>query len=231
MKEKVHINFLIILFMLNVGTGLAQTQKPDHLPQFDKRDFNFGFSLSCNRSGYKIKEAASNPDSVTVNAKSEPGFNMGILACLRLNDNVCLRFGPGLSFEERRLKYYIVGKNNTVKTGFQPIESTYLYLPVQCLLSANRTGNFKPYVMGGVFYNIDMSGNGTAYLNKITSETDYGCGMGMGCFFYLQYIKLGVELKYNEGINNILLQQNNFVTAPLESIRSRSFVLSLTFEG
>ncbi len=199
--------------------------------RLDSHDFNYGFMISLNQGSYHIKESNSLPDTVNVKVKDEPGFNIGIISLVRLNKNVWFRFNPGLSFEERRLLYGINNKSNLASVGFQRVESTNLSLPVHLKIATRRIENVRPFILCGGFYTIDMRSSKVALQNKITCETDLGYGLGFGCDFYLEYFKFGLELKYNEGTKNILLQQNNFVTAPLESIKTRSFVFSLTFEG
>lgn len=226
MKQKA----LVIFSMFCSGTVIAQEVKPENLPKFDTREFNFGFMISFNQAGYELKESNTLPDTINVNVKNEPGFNLGIIACVRLNKNVCFRFNPGLSFEERRLYYYNANKM-AAYIGFRTQQSTYLNFPLHLKLSTNRIHNMQPYILGGAFYSIDMACSKTAAASKVISELDHGYGLGMGVDLYCPYFKLGVELKYNGGAKNILVQQNNFVTAPLESIKTRSFVFSLTFEG
>jgi hypothetical protein len=54
---------------------------------------------------------------------------------------------------------------------------------------------------------------------------------GGGFDFFLPYFKFSIELKTGFGMRNLLIQENNLYTAPLESLKTRTFVMSFCFEG
>lgn len=64
-----------------------------------------------------------------------------------------------------------------------------------------------------------------------TNKYDYSYIIGGGFDFFLTYFKLGIDLKASFGIPNLLIQDNTMFSAPIESLKSRSFMISLTFEG
>jgi hypothetical protein len=47
----------------------------------------------------------------------------------------------------------------------------------------------------------------------------------------LPYFKFGVEMKTCFGMKDLLIQESNQFTDPISRLRTRTFVLSLCFEG
>lgn len=234
--------YIAIGVLLLMGMGVfAQKEKPMNLPKFDGRKYHFGFMLSFNSATYYIdyKDDFSFRDSiVNILLKRQPGFNLNIVASLNPTPNINLRFTPGLDFQERQLTYTVL-KNDTVKTMYtKKLESTYLNFPLLLKLRTNRINNFAAYAIGGAYYAIDMANNkalnNSGSLEELTIQTkryDWGYNVGGGFDFFLPYFKFGIELKFNVGMKNILKQDNTYFADPLQSIRTGSWVFSLTFEG
>ena len=103
----------------------------------------------------------------------------------------------------------------------------------------DRINNFAAYIIGGARFGLDMSSseevkNYSATLEDQivkTSKSDYGLEIGGGFDFFLEYFKFGVELKLGLGLKNMLIQENLKFSSPIESLRSKVWTLSFTFEG
>jgi len=214
--------------------------KVQNLPNFDLRKFHFGFLLSYNNSDFHVRLDPQAPfrDSLMVlDNLRRAGFNLGIVASLNLNNNISLRFLPGLSFQERILQYQFKKPDGTSIFFQKPVESTYLEFPVLVKLRSDRINNFAAYIIGGGKMSIDMASQ------KDVDQTlddevviklaryDYSVETGGGVDFFLQYFKFGIELKHSFGLSNILLDDGTRFSAPIESLRSKSWVLTFTFEG
>ncbi len=124
----------LLLPLLMAPALMAQQQgvKVENLPNFDLRKYHFGFLLSYNTSDFimRLKPEAPFRDSIMVlDHIRRPGFNLGIVASLRLNKNLSLRFLPTLSFQERMLQYQFLQPDSSVKGWLKPVESTYLEFP------------------------------------------------------------------------------------------------------
>ena len=109
-------------------------------------------------------------------------------------------------------------------------------------IQSKRQSNFSSYVIGGGGYTLDLSarkkaGNaasgGPNQLddNVKVLRDDYFYSAGAGVDFYLQYFKLGFELKLLIGTKNLLKKENSVFTNSIDKIRSRMVVFSITFEG
>ena len=102
-----------------------------------------------------------------------------------------------------------------------------------------RVNNFSAYILLGGAYAIDLASN--AGVENLSSdpndvivaikERDILGEIGFGTDFYLEYFKFGIELKMSYGINDLLNHDNTQFSTPIENLRSKMFLLSLTFEG
>ncbi|MBL0126774.1 MAG: PorT family protein [Flavobacteriales bacterium] len=235
---------LTVALFICLGIG-AQAQnggrvKMENLPNFDLHRFHFGFLLSYNTSDFfvKLKSGVPFTDSLLVlDHQRQPGFNLGIVASLNMNKNWSLRFLPTLSFQERILQYEFRRSDGRSVFFQKPIESTYLEFPVLLKLRSDRINNFAVYVIGGGKFGIDMASQkdvNNALDDDIVvklAKYDYGAEIGGGVDMFLPYFKFGIELKGSFGIPNLIIDDATRFSNPIESIRSKAFILTFTFEG
>lgn len=236
--------FLVISCML-LWAKPARAQnaggvKVQNLPNFDLRRFHFGFLLSYNTSDFYIRKDPQAPfrDSLMVlDHLKQPGFNLGIVASLNINDNLSLRFLPTLSFQERLLQYKFLKPDDKVVFFQKPVESTYLEFPFHLKLRSDRINNFAAYLISGAKVSIDMATQkdvNQALDDEVViklQKYDYSVDVGGGVDFFLPYFKFGVELKTGIGIPNLLIDDETRFSAPVGSLRSKVWVLTFTFEG
>jgi len=231
---------LVVLCIVCAVSAWAQNPVRENLQNFDNRYYHFGFLLSANSSSFFIdyKPDFTFSDSLlSINNVPQAGFNLALLASANLNKNINVRFIPGLSFQDRGLNYTFLEAGGVTKTYLKRTESVWLQFPLALKLRTNRTGNFAAYALMGGTYGIDMQSQkdvNDAVAGKIVvklEKTDITVDAGGGVDFFLPYFKFGIEMKTCFGMKNILIQENNPFTEPISRMRTRSFVLSLTFEG
>jgi hypothetical protein len=233
----------IVALLATPSLAVAQSSggvKVENLPNFDLRRFHFGFLLSYNNSDFytRLRTRAPFTDSLLVlNHQRQPGFNLGIVASLNMGTNLSLRFLPTLSFQERILQYQFRDPLGETEYFQKPVESTYLEFPLLVKLRSDRINNFAVYLIGGGKFGIDMSSQKDVN-QALDDETiiklakyDYAAEVGGGFDFFLQYFKFGIELKTGVGIPNLLVRDGTRFDLPLESLRSKTYVLTFTFEG
>ncbi len=232
---------LVLLCSLLFGSVWAQNRVvTENLPNFDLRRFHFGFLLSYNTSdlSVKLKPESRFTDSLLVlDHLKKPGFNLGIVASLNVNRNLSVRFLPTLSFQERVLQYQFRTSTNRTVFFQKPIESTYLEFPLLMKFRSDRINNFAVYLLGGGKFCIDMASQKDVN-NALDDEVviklakyDYAVEAGGGMDMFLPYFKFGVELKASWGIPNLLIDDDTRFSNPIESLRSKAWVLTFTFEG
>lgn len=233
--------YLLIIALVVCALGVsAQMNTRENLPNFDSRMYHFGFLLSANTSSFFVdyKPDFSFSDSLLgIDNVPQAGFNLALLASFNPVKNINLRFVPGLSFQDRGLNYTFLAEDNKVETFLKRTESVWLQFPLMLKLRTNRVGNFAAYGLVGGSYGIDMQSQkdvDEAVAGKIVvklEKTDITLDAGGGFDFFLPYFKFGVEMKTCFGMKDLLIQESNQFTDPISRLRTRTFVLSLCFEG
>lgn len=212
----------------------------ENLGSFDSRYYHFGFLLSGNQSSFYIdyKPDFTFSDSLLgIDNVPQSGFNLALLASLNPVKNINLRFIPGLSFQDRGLNYTFLEADGKAKTYLKRTESVWLQFPLMLKLRTNRVGNFAAYAVMGGCYGIDMQSQkdvNEQVAGKIIlklEKTDVTIDAGGGCDFFLPYFKFGLEMKTCFGMKDLLIQDGNQFTDPISKLRTRTFVISMSFEG
>jgi hypothetical protein len=119
----------------------------------------------------------------------------------------------------------------------KPVESTYLEFPLLLKLRSDRINNFAVYLIGGGKFSIDMASQKDVN-NDIDEDIviklakyDYIAEVGGGMDMFLPYFKFGIELKAGIGIPNMLIDDDTRFSRPIQSLRTKTYVLTFTFEG
>jgi len=251
--------FLYILIFLLVGfSSMAQRLLLKNLTTFDDKRIHFGFTLGLNTTDFHFEHypvIGNNPkfdrenleningtiiDSSTVIRADipglVPGFTVGIVTNLRLSESFDLRFLPGMSFSERRIKYNIpiADVNSSGLNGYYSIKSTFLDFPLLVKYKSRKMNNQRPYMIGGLAYRIDISKTGQEDLVRL-KPFSLSAEAGMGWDTYLQFFRLSTELKFSFGLDNVLddgpkSTQPQVYTNAFSRLSSDMFVLSFHFE-
>ena len=216
----------IILFLL---LFLSTNIKAQNLPYVDEKRVHFGFSL-----GFNFMDFAATPakvsDDVSVTSLT-PGFTVGAISDLRLSRYLNLRFTPSLNLGQRTLQY---ADSSSVE-----VLSIPLYLPLYLKYSAERNGNFRPYVLagGGIWWDWGRNIDKPVLLKKYDALLE----AGVGCDIYFSFFKLSPELKFSVGLNDMLVPlsqrdevitsgQNSKYTNALSKLTTKMITLSFNFE-
>lgn len=201
----------------------------DHSHEFQYKTFINDESPDTNSEEATLNSIESNPNF---------GFAIGIVSNLRLGNYFDLRFIPSLSFGERDLSYVILAKRAGITDTLsitKPIQSTFIEFPLYVRYKSARLNNMRSYLIGGVKYSLDLISD--ARRQAKTNETivklnrnDFYLDLGVGFDFYTEYFKFGTELKMSYGLRNLLRKEGNIYTEGIESLHSKIFVISFTFE-
>lgn len=234
--------FFFCAFLSFKGGAQQGRHVNKNLPTFDDRLYHFGFKLAYNRAGLYMdprpREGIATRDSLQrMRSIDQPGFDLGIISSLHLNKNVSLRFLPALSFQDRVMRYAFQETDSTVNVVDKRIGSTFIDVPLNLKYRTDRVNNFAAYLIGGARWSIDMASaedvdNSSAdeILLKM-HRNDYAAQIGGGFDFFLKYFKFGIELKLSVGLRDMLIHEDTPFARPIESARTRKYLLSFTFEG
>lgn len=234
------IPILIVGVLIASSPALAQKEKVLNLPKFDHQVIHFGFLLGVNSADFILKrEAPRNvfDSAYTIETQTQAGFNLGIVSALHFNEYFSLRFTPALSFAQRNLEYEFLQHDTTIVRYTKPVESTYIDFPFHIKYKSARLNNFSAYIIAGGKYSLDLASNkdvnntNAADIVVKLKQHDYAAEVGFGTDFYLPYFKFAIELKMSYGLKNIMIHDNTMFSSPIDRLRSKMFLLSLTFEG
>ena len=142
---------ILLLFSINVNSQI------ENLQNFDQKKIHFGYFVGFNKYNYKL-DYKNNPDKRTL-IKQKAGLNVGLIADLKLNENLNLRFEPGLYTNKSDVIFYDRAKFSQNSDTIRSIKSTYVHLPILLKYNAKRYNNLRPYILGGLSTSFNLSSN------------------------------------------------------------------------
>ena len=239
MRKSFYItSFFVLTFFVQ---DIYAQRNPPNLLEYDysKRRFRFGFYLGGNFSTFT---SAPNPnlnpfDSLMiVEPTGKGGFDIGISINFRLNEFFDLKLVPNLSMLSRSMDYTLQYMGDKTWVQSLIIESINIDLPLFVKLKSSRIGNnLRFYVLAGGQYCFDMMSNskkrnppGENVLKLKASDIQALAGAGIE--FYLPYFKLSIEGKMGYGVIDLVTKEENFISSSIESLRSKTFHLTLILE-
>lgn len=232
MRSKLLLFIAIIISSLHASAQRQGINMPEH----DDKLYYFGITFGLNYSEYKVKYAPSfvATDTFTrIQPKWSPGFNLGLMANLRLSKFVDLRFVPSLSFADKRLVYSTTIPSDS--TLDKRIESIYMHLPIQFKFKSDRILNFRFYGMLGAKIDYDMAANARSRRADEWIKVkpfDLGYEMGVGFEFYYPNFIFSPEIKLSQGLGNqIYFDKNIPLTNAIDVIQTRMIVISIHLQG
>ena len=230
-KRAILIPLLVFLFSF----AHAQRERVENLPSFDKRRIHYGFYLGVNQNDFKLNLRNSSIQDADITVEPSSGFNVGLIADLRLHKNLNLRLEPGLMTNSKTIYFNHL---NTPRDSVREISSTFLHVPLILKFSTDRYKNIRPYVLAGVSYDYNFSSNernqddnSAGQFRMQTHNFMYEVGIGID--IYLYFFKFSPSIRGVFAINNEIKYDddpNSQWTAPVNFMGTRGVFLSLAFE-
>ena len=213
---------------------LAQRERVENLPSFDKRRIHYGFYLGLNTNGFKVEYKPSVFANAEIEVESEVGFNVGLIADLKLHNNINLRFEPGLISNTKVLRF----KHVTAGQDVREVGNTYLHLPFIFKFSTNRLNNVRPYVLGGASFDYNFSSNESNQNDNFGGQFRQNASnlmyeVGVGIDLYLPYFKFSPSIRGIFSITNEVKYDERTPsqwTDPIAFMGTRGIFLHLSFE-
>lgn len=205
-----------------------------NMTDHDDKRYYFGLTFGANISQYRIKfeQSFANSDSFRrITPIWSPGFNLGLMANMRLSNFIDVRLVPSLSFTEKKLKFTM----SPDTTSTRSVESIYLHIPLQLKFKSNRLNNFRFYGMLGGKFDYDMSSNARSrradeWLK--VSPIDLGYELGFGFEFYNPNFIFSPEIKLSQGLMNQLYKSPDIpLSNAINTLNTRTIVISIHLEG
>lgn len=236
----------VVLILLVIAIKV-QAQNPNklfgrdpiiNLENFQKQRLYFGFYLGFNSYDFKIDYKTVSEDILITKST---GFNVGLVANLKLQEYVSLRFEPGLYYTTRELhypsSYFPATPAPTTSDMLRQVNSTYLHFPLLLKFLSLRTGNIRPYLVGGVSATLNLSSNSKSIDDNYEERfrvkpwtTNYEVGFGIDIFS--EYFIFSPSIRGVFGLNDELIRDNNPDspwTGNIESMKTRAVFVNFTF--
>ncbi len=198
---------------------------------WNKQRIHWGYYLGFNSLDFKFDYLSVTQD---IEVKSTTGFNVGLIGNLRLMEFLDFRFEPGLYITQRNLIY----PNITDPVDrLREVKSTYIFFPFLLKYSALRTGNVRPYLVGGVSTALNLGSNAKApddnYNDRfrMTKWTNF-YEVGFGIDLYLEYFVFSPSIRGVFSMNDELIRDNtpgSPWTGNVQEMKTRGFFINFAF--
>ncbi len=192
---------------------------------FSSYDFNFDYKN----------------DLRDISVERNPGFNVGLIGNLRINNFIDIRLEPGLLITTRILHYsqtYFDGVTITDSDLKREVKSTYIHIPLLVKLSTKRINNFKPFIVGGFSTALNLSSNEDNPNDNSNGQFRTKKNMlfyeiGFGIDLYLYNFKFTPSIRGLFAINDELIRDNDPNspwTSNIASMKTRGVFINFTFQ-
>ncbi|UPT72335.1 MAG: PorT family protein [Flavobacterium sp. JAD_PAG50586_2] len=229
---------LLLLFSIHAKAQLGKsmfTKDPIvNLENFDKQRVYWGYFLGFSSFDFKTDLKNDPLPGYDIDVKGHTGFNVGLVGVLRLHEYVELRLEPGLYYASRTITY----KQFTNELeGVREVKATYIDFPLILKFSSLRTGNVRPYLLGGLSSTLNLSSNAKSKdgneLQKFrVKQWTQNYTVGFGVDLYFEYFKFSPSIRGVFGLKDELIRDadpNSPWTGNIESLKTRAFLINFTF--
>lgn len=217
-------------------------------PYTDLRPIHFGVVVGThlqdmelvNAGPIEITDDEGNVTQALVMADQdrwEPGFNVGVMAEVRLHELFQLRIVPTMYFGNRHITFRDMADSDNITEETQNLKTAYITSAVDLVFASPRKGNCRPFLFTGITPAINLSGNSDDILKLKRYSVFFEIGIGSD--FYLPFFKLRPELKFMYGLGNSLdtnhanqMRDRNLqrYARSIEKATTKMITLSFSFE-
>jgi hypothetical protein len=231
--KKIIVLFILISISTQAQFGKSVFAKDPiiNLENFDKQRVYWGYFLGFSSFDFKMDYKTPGQD---IDVVGNTGFNVGLVGALRLHEYIELRFEPGLYYASRTLTY--PGFTNDLD-ALREVKATYIDFPLLVKFCSLRTGNVRPYLVGGFSATLNLSSNSKS--KEDNSEQKFrvkpwtqNYQLGFGIDLYFEYFKFSPSIRGVFGLNDELIRDNDPNspwTGNIESMKTRAVLINFTF--
>ncbi len=230
---------LLFVFILSVHLSFGQKFGGNgnyNFLDFQQKPYYFGITLGINSSSFspfRSSEFIQNDSILAIEGVNGPGFNLGIVTNLKIGNYFDFRFLPTLSFAERRIEF--ARDRRVGPVAQRQIESVLVEMPFQFRYKSAPFNDIRLFLIAGIKYSFDVASDSRSKqaenLLRI-SPSDFSVEYGAGVQFFFPFFIFSPEFKISQGIGNTLIFNSNLEeSSVLEKLLSRTFTISLHFEG
>ena len=232
---------LILIYILSINIASSQLftkEKLSNNENFDKAKISWGYYLGINSYDFNFDYQQDLSD---VQVEKTTGFNVGLIANLRINDFFDLRFEPGLIMSNRNLSY---NPNDFGDSEFlenihlREVKSTYIHFPLLLKISTKRLNNFKPFITTGISAAINLSSNEKNLADNSsgqfrTKKNMFFYELGFGIDLYLEWFKFTPSIRGVFAISDELIRDDDPLspwTGNINFMKTSGVLINFTFQ-
>lgn len=243
--------FLIIILISMAGQVSARRYVPSSALNYSRVDNNrihFGYSVGIGVFDYRLDNAYYKDNATKVvylaePVKFSPALRLGVVAEVNMSNFFSFRAIPGLYFGNRTITYkkQLPGDTKSYLAKDVKVGSVYADFPFLIKYRGERINNYNYFVLLGVSYHFDLTPHEELDPKKQilirTKIHDFALEIGGGMDLYLDYFKLGIELRVSIGMIDVLnhsidekFKDYQRYTRTIEKLKSTLVTLSFNFE-
>jgi len=220
-------------------TLYGQDKNLENLRTEDKKRLRFGYYVGLNSVGAKMEYLpTSSGQPYRLSIKAKPSFDVGLLADVRINEFLNIRFHPGVAFVEREIRFPFSEEILSKPLIERNVKSNYVRLPIGIKLNTRRIRNARPFLMGSMSYNMNITSEETNPEDNTSGtfrmkRNMYAWEFAIGTDIYFPYFKFTPSLHGLFALNNEIVPDNDPnspFTRYISSMKSRGVFLRFTFE-
>jgi len=230
-KMKKLVFFLLLAQTVSAQFNLFGKNPIINKENFDKQRVHWGYYLGMNSIDFKFDYKEVTQD---IEVNSGMGFNVGLIGNLRLNEYLDLRFEPGLVIAQRDLTFPNI---EDPVDRLREVRSTYIHLPLLMKFSSKRTGNIKPYLLGGLSTSLNLGSNQDIQEDnennrfRMTKWSNF-YEVGFGIDIYFEYFKFSPSIRGVFSTRDELIRDNDpnsQWTGNIANMQTRGFFINFAF--
>lgn len=225
-----------VAFLLLVSTTTQAQQRYQRWGGgVDDETVHFGFSFHYINADYKIDLKPSWRDEgyTYVTSPFSGNVGLGLLADLKLTENLNLRLQPNLRFMNIHVNTITETEPDHVKSN--KVHRSDIGVPLLLKFKSDRKTNMRGYLVGGgeLAFNVSSAKRYDRNIDIMTNRGYLAYTAGIGFDVYFDYFKMSPEIRWVQSVGNLLSVSDNNTfnnNSPLERLYMRSFQVSLYFE-
>lgn len=232
MKRPSQIILCCIAWLLLAAATHAQQRYQRWGGGVDDETLHFGFSFHYINADYKIdlKEDWQTEGYTSVSSPFSDNVGLGLLADLKLTENLNLRLQPNLRF----MNVYVNAVSQP-DTLHWKVHRSDIGIPLLLKFKSDRKANMRGYLIGGgeVAFNVSSQKRYEPRDDIMTNRSYVAYTAGIGFDIYFEFFKMSPEIRWVQSIGNLLDDRPEYTfthNSPLQRLYMRSFQVSLYFE-
>ncbi|MEO6133176.1 MAG: outer membrane beta-barrel protein [Saprospiraceae bacterium] len=237
MKRKLNSYVLACIFIGLIPFQLIAQRESKNFREFQAKSYYFGLTLGYNQSNFQLLRSGKfilNDSFNVAEGLAGRGLNVSMVTNMKLGKYFDFRFLPGFSFTGRKI-LYVTAENKIERV--KNFEGVLIQMPFQLRFKSEPFHDMRVFVLSGFKYTFDVAAqskipNGEGNRIIRLSPHDFSVEAGAGCQFFFPFFIFSPEIKYSQGIGNILIYNGQLTpSSVIEKLISHAFTLSFNFEG